>query len=107
MNDGMPTRVPISPLMRADHGAERDDTDHGEPGIDPEHDHQEAHDHGEKAEHRADRKIDLAGDQEVRHAHRDDADQRGVAQDVDQVELGQEGIGGEREEREDEQPPPG
>ena len=46
-----------------------------------------------RGDHRADREVDAAGGDDERHADRQDADDAGLAQDVEHVVLGQERVG--------------
>jgi hypothetical protein len=57
--------------------------------IFPRHHH--AGDHSRQAQHRSDREIDPAGDDDRSHAERDNADKSAVARDIEQVLTGVEG----------------
>ena len=77
-----------------------DDQCRGDRGGDADFDavacmHRHAENHAAQAQHRADRQVDAAGDDDQRHAERDDGDEGDVAGDVVEVLRRREGVGRE------------
>ncbi len=98
MNDGRPTRVTSSPLTAPIMSPIRITTPAASQGSMPSRSSWNDIRIKQEAVVRADRQVELAGDEQIGHADREDAEDRGAPGDIDQIVLAQETRAGQREQ---------